>query len=54
MSAGKIGQDSSPETRVVERNVFEAALRMGVQTQAEVGSVDQPKHYLDRGVRHST
>lgn len=52
MSVGRAGQRGSPEIKAVERRVFETALAMGVQPRAEIGSVDQCKHFLDMGVRH--
>lgn len=52
MSIGRPGERTAPEVKAVERKVFETALKMGVQPRAEIGSVDQAKHYLDMGVRH--
>jgi 2-keto-3-deoxy-L-rhamnonate aldolase RhmA len=52
MSIGHPGERTSPQVKAVERQVFETALKMGVQPRAEIGSVDQAKYYLDMGVRH--
>jgi len=42
----------SPELRVVERRVFETAIKMGVPPRAEIATADQAKYFLDMGVRH--
>lgn len=52
ISAGRPGQWTSPETKAVERRVFETALRMGVPPRCEISSPDAAKYYLDMGVRH--
>jgi 2-keto-3-deoxy-L-rhamnonate aldolase RhmA len=52
MSIGKAGQRSSPEVRATEEHVMETALRLGVQPRAEIGSPEQAKWYLERGVKH--
>ena len=52
ISAGRPGQWFSPETRAVERRVFETAIKMGVPPRCEIGSPDDAKRYLDMGVRH--
>ena len=52
ISTGRPGQWFSPETRAVERRVFETALRMGVPPRCEISSPDDAKYYLDMGVRH--
>lgn len=52
MSVGQPGGRNSPEIKVVERRVFETALKMGIPPRAEINSVDQAKYYLDLGVRH--
>ena len=38
--------------RVVERRVFETAIKMGVPPRAEIATADQAKYFLDMGVRH--
>ena len=52
MSIGRPGETGAPEVQEAERRVFELALKAGVQPRAEIGSVDDAKHYLDMGVRH--
>lgn len=52
ISTGRPGQWFSPETRAVEKRVFETALRMGVPPRCEINSPDDAKRYLDMGVRH--
>ena len=52
MGIGKAGERYSPELRVVERRVFETAIRMGVPPRAEIATADQAKYFLDMGVRH--
>jgi 2-keto-3-deoxy-L-rhamnonate aldolase RhmA len=52
MSVGRAGERSSPEMQVVERRVFETAVKMGVPPRAEINTADQAKYYLDMGVRH--
>ena len=52
MSVGRAGERGSPEIRAVEREVFETALKMGVQPRAEIGSVDQRRYFLAMDVRH--
>ena len=41
-----------PETKAVERRVFETALKMGIPPRCEISSPDAAKYYLDMGVRH--
>ena len=38
--------------RVVERRVFEPAIKMGVPPRTEIATADQAKYFLDIGVRH--
>ncbi len=52
MSIGQAGQWWAPETRVIERRVFETALRMGVAPRAEISTPDEARYFLDMGVRH--
>ena len=52
ISVGRPGQWTSPETKAVERRVFETALKMGVPPRCEINSPDAAKYYLDMGVRH--
>jgi 2-keto-3-deoxy-L-rhamnonate aldolase RhmA len=52
ISVGRPGQWKSPETKAVEKRVFEAALEIGVPPRCEINSPDEAKHYLDMGVRH--
>ena len=52
MGIGKAGERYSPELRVVERRVFETAIKMGVPPRAEIATADQAKYFLDMGVRH--
>jgi 2-keto-3-deoxy-L-rhamnonate aldolase RhmA len=52
MSIGRPGDWNAPEVKAVERRIIETALKMSVPPRAEIGSVDQAKHYLDLGVRH--
>ncbi|MBL7199338.1 MAG: 2,4-dihydroxyhept-2-ene-1,7-dioic acid aldolase [Anaerolineae bacterium] len=52
MSIGRPGERTAPEVQAAARQVFETALKMGVQPRAEIASVDQAKYYLDMGVRH--
>src|SRR5215510_5517516 len=52
MGSGRAGERYSPELRVVERRVFETAIRMGVPPRAEIATADQAKYFLDMGVRH--
>src|SRR5260370_11822633 len=51
MGIGRAGERYSPELRVVERRVFETALKMGVPPRAEIPTADQAKYFLDLGVR---
>jgi 4-hydroxy-2-oxoheptanedioate aldolase len=51
-SVGRPGQWKTPETKGVEKRVFEAALKMGVPPRCEIDSADEAKYYLDMGVRH--
>jgi len=50
MSSGLAGRRE--ETKAVEREVFETALKMNVPPRAEISILDQAKYYLDLGVRH--
>jgi 4-hydroxy-2-oxoheptanedioate aldolase len=52
MGIGRAGERYSPELRVVERRVFETAIKMGVPPRAEINTSDQAKYFLDMGVRH--
>ena len=52
MDTGRAGERYSPELRVVERRVFETAIKMGVPPRAEINTSDQEKYFLDMGVRH--
>ena len=52
MGIGRAGERYSPELRVVERRVFETAIKMGVPPRAEIATSDQAKYFLDMGVRH--
>src|SRR5438046_866338 len=52
MGIGRAGERYSPELRVVERRVFETAIKMGVPPRAEIATADQAKYFLDMGVRH--
>ena len=52
MSIGRPGERNSPEVKVVERKVFETAIKMGIAPRAEITNVEQAKYYLDLGVRH--
>lgn len=52
ISVGRPGQWTSPETKAVEKRVFETALKMGVPPRCEINSPDAAKYYLDMGVRH--
>jgi 4-hydroxy-2-oxoheptanedioate aldolase len=53
MGIGRAGERySSPELRVVERRVFETAIKLGVPPRAEVATANQAKYFLDMGVRH--
>ena len=52
MGIGRAGERYSPELRVVERRVFETAIKMGVLPRAEINTSDQAKYFLDMGVRH--
>jgi 2-keto-3-deoxy-L-rhamnonate aldolase RhmA len=52
MSIGRPGERNSPEVKVVERKVFETAIKMGIAPRAEIKNVEQAKYYLDLGVRH--
>ena len=52
MGMGRPGERYSPELRVVERRVFETAIKMGVPPRAEIATADQAKYFLDMGVRH--
>ena len=52
MGMGRAGERYSPELRVVERRVFETAIKMGVPPRAEIATADQAKYFLDMGVRH--
>ena len=47
MGIGKAGERYSPELRVVERRVFETAIKMGVPPRAEIATADQAKYFLD-------
>src|SRR4026209_1593514 len=49
---GRAGERYSRELRVVERRVFETAIKMGVPPRAEIATADQAKYFLDMGVRH--
>jgi len=49
---GRAGERYSPELRVVERRVFETAVKTGVPPRAEIATADQAKYFLDMGVRH--
>jgi len=52
MGIGRAGERYSPELRVVERRVFETAIKLGVPPRAEINTSDQAKYFLDMGVRH--
>jgi 2-keto-3-deoxy-L-rhamnonate aldolase RhmA len=52
MSIGRPGAARSPEVKVVERQVIDTCLRMGVPARAEIASPDEARYYLDLGVRH--
>ncbi|HZO39788.1 MAG TPA: aldolase/citrate lyase family protein, partial [Methylomirabilota bacterium] len=52
MGMGRPGERYSPELRVVERRVFETAIKLGVPPRAEIATADQAKYFLDMGVRH--
>src|SRR6266436_6472014 len=52
MGIGRAGERYSRELRVVERRVFETAIKMGVPPRAEIATADQAKYFLDMGVRH--
>src|SRR6266511_2349228 len=52
MGIGRAGERYSPELRVVERRVFETAIKMGVPPRAEIPTADQARYLLDMGVRH--
>lgn len=52
MSIGKVGQKRAPEVLEAEQHVIETALRMGIAPRAEIGSPDDARAYLDRGVKH--
>jgi 2-keto-3-deoxy-L-rhamnonate aldolase RhmA len=52
MAIGKAGERRSPELKVIERRVFETALKMGMRPRAEINSTDEAKYFLDMGVRH--
>jgi 4-hydroxy-2-oxoheptanedioate aldolase len=52
ISVGRPGQWTSPETKAVEKRVFETALKTGVPPRCEINSPDAAKYYLDMGVRH--
>jgi 4-hydroxy-2-oxoheptanedioate aldolase len=52
ISVGRPGAWTTPETRAVERRVFETAMRMGIPPRCEITSPDEAKRYLDMGVRH--
>ena len=52
MNVGKAGGRLEPEIKAVEEQVFKKALAAGIPPRAEIGSVDQARHYLDMGVRH--
>jgi len=52
MGIGRAGERQSPELKVIERRVFETALRMGIPPRAEINSADEAKYFLDMGVRH--
>ncbi len=52
ISVGRPGQWTTPETKAVEKQVFETALKMGVPPRCEIMSPDAAKYYLDMGVRH--
>jgi 2-keto-3-deoxy-L-rhamnonate aldolase RhmA len=52
MGVGRAGERQSPEMKVIERRVFETALKMGVPPRAEINSADEAKYFLDMGVRH--
>ena len=52
MGIGRAGERYSPELRVIERRVFETALKRGIPPRAEINTSDQAKYFLDMGVRH--
>ena len=41
MGIGRAGERYSPEPRVVERRVFETAIKMGAPPRAEIATADQ-------------
>lgn len=52
MNTGKAGKRRDPEVVAMEKQVFQTALKMGVQPRAEINSPDDAKYFLDMGVRH--
>jgi len=46
------GARSDPETKAVERKVFETAIRRGIPARAEIVAPADAEYYLDLGVRH--
>jgi 2-keto-3-deoxy-L-rhamnonate aldolase RhmA len=52
MGIGRAGERQSPELKVIERRVFETALKAGIPPRAEINSADEAKYFLDMGVRH--
>ena len=52
MNVGKAGGRLQPEIKAIETQVFKKALEAGIPPRAEIGNVDQARHYLDMGVRH--
>ena len=51
MSIGQPGRRDA-KVKQAEDHVIKTALQMGVQPRAEIGTADQAKYYLDKGVLH--
>ena len=52
MNIGKAGERQHPDVRAVEKRVFEAALKAGIQPRAEIHQPKDARTYIDMGVRH--
>ena len=52
MSIVRVGGRQHPGVLAAEGKVFESAIDKGIPARAEMQSIEEPKKFLDWGVRH--
>jgi 4-hydroxy-2-oxoheptanedioate aldolase len=51
MSIGKPGQFGDPEVRSAQKHAIDTAIGLGIRPRIEIGSFEQAKPWIDRGIR---